>query len=387
MIHKFYNGKVILGSTIAPDRTAVYTENDKIIAVTKDEVPYDVGHDAQGNYISPGFIDIHIHGGNGHRFMDATVDAFLNIAEFHAKFGTTTMLPSMGLGSTEQYIDTFETYKKAVKENKKGANMPGIHMEAPYFAGAQVASVESGVRGYDKEEYTMLIEKYGDIINRWSAAPELPGVEDFAAMCRKHNIKLSLAHSDAEYERVFDAYDMGFECITHLYSSTSTVHRINGLRYAGIVEAAYMIDGMDVEIIADGKHLPEALLKFIVKHKGIDRISVVTDATRCAGMPDGSEKLFDNPNFIIEDGVAKRPDRKWLAGSVATTNRLVRNMINLAGVTVCDAVRMATANPARMAGLKDRGVIREGAYADILIFNDNIDIILTMINGNVVYEG
>ena len=148
-----------------------------------------------------------------------------------------------------------------------------------------------------------------------------------------------------------------------------------------------MIDGMDVELIADGKHLPPSLLKFAVKHKGVDRIAIVTDATRFAGLPDGAEKIYGFTGVIIEDGVAKVPDRSCFSGSCATTNRLVRNMIRLADVTLTDAVRMATANPARMAQLSDRGTIREGAYADIVIFDENIDVSLTMVNGNVVFEG
>ena len=236
----------------------------------------------------------------------------------------------------------------------------------------------------------MFFEKYSKSIIRWSAAPELPGVEDFAKAARDYGIKLSIGHSDAEYDEVMRAYDMGFDCVTHLYSCTSTVHRKNAYRYAGIIEAAYMLDGMDVEIIADGKHLPASLLKFVVKHKGIDRISLVTDAILGAGMPDGAEIDSDIPGsnrkFIIEDGVAKLPDRSAFAGSVAFSNRLVRNMMQMADVTLLDSVRMATANPARMAGISDRGVIREGAYADIIVFDDDINVSLTMVNGNVVFE-
>ncbi|MBR5543754.1 MAG: N-acetylglucosamine-6-phosphate deacetylase [Oscillospiraceae bacterium] len=386
MIHKFFGGRVILGNTFAPDGVAVYTKGEKIIAVTCDELPFDVAHDAKGKYISPGFIDIHVHGGGGKEFIDGDEESFLFIAELHAKHGTTTLLPTASTATTDEYVAMFETFGKVGRKNEKGAYMPGIHMESPYFSRAQTGAQGSLIRDFDKEEYTMLIDRYGELINRWSAAPELPGADEFASACREAGIKMSIGHSDAEYDRVMEAYDLGFECVTHLYSCTSTVHRKNAYRYAGIVEAAYMIDGMDVEIIADGKHLPSSLLKFVVKHKGLDRVAVITDATRCAGLPDGAEKMFENPNFIIEDGVAKLPDRSAFSGSVCTTNRLVRNMINLAELPLLDAVRLATVNPARMAGLSGRGVIRKGAYADIVVFDDNIDISLTMVNGNVVFE-
>ena len=384
MIHKFTNGRVILGNTIEYG-VSVYTKDERIISVTHDERDYDVLHDAGGKYISPGFIDIHVHGGFGH-FFGKDTESTLAIAENHAKFGTTTLLTTASARTTEDYVAMFESFREVQKKNTKGAYIPGIHMEAPYFSKKQAGAQGPLIRDFDRAEYTMLIERYGNMINRWSAAPELPGAKDFARACHDAGIQLSIGHSDADYDCVMEMYDLGFNCVTHLYSCTSTVHRKNAYRYAGIVEAAYMIDGMDVELIADGKHLPASLLKFAVKHKGLDRISIVTDATRFAGLPDGAEKIYGFTDVVIEDGVAKVPDRSCFSGSCATTNRLVRNMINMADLTVTDAVRLATANPARMAHLRDRGTIREGAYADIVIFDDNIDVCLTMVNGNVIFE-
>ena len=384
MIHKFANGRVILGNTVV-EGVSVYTKGDRIIGVTKDLRGYDVLHDAGGKFISPGFIDMHVHGGFGCLFQEG-VDGALKMAENHAKFGTTILLGTASAMTTQGYVTMFENFREMQKKNIKGAYIPDIHMEAPYFSKNQAGAQGSLIRDFDKEEYTMLIERYGDMISRWSAAPELPGAKEFARMCRDAGIQLSIGHSDADYDCVMEMYDLGFNCVTHLYSCTSTVHRKNAYRYAGVVEAAYMIDGMDIELIADGKHLPASLLKFAVKHKGIDHIAIVTDATRFAGLPDGAEKTYGFTDVIIEDGVAKVPDRSCFSGSCATTNRLVRNMIRMADVTLTDAVRMATANPARMAHLPDRGTIREGAYADIVIFDDNIDVSLTMVNGNVVFE-
>ncbi len=390
MIHKFYNGRVILGNTIAED-VAVYTDGDRIVAVTADERPFDIGHDAKGKYISPGFIDIHVHGGGGGDFMDCTVDAFLKAAELHAQYGTTVLLPTASSGVIEEYIGMFEILDEVNAKNTKGAYMPGIHLEGPYFALAQAgAQNPEYITPPKPEDYNFLLEKYGDKLIRWSSAPELPGSKEFARACLDHDVVVSVGHSDAEYDCVMEAYDWGYSLVTHLYSGCSTVHRKNAYRYAGVVEAAYMIDGMDVEIIADGSHLPASLLKYIVKFKGVDRISLITDALRGAGGPDGGTfiagSLKNGSEVIIEDGVAKLPDRTAFAGSVSTTNRLVRNMIKMADVTLLDAVRMMTANPARMANLRDRGAIREGGYADILIFDEDIDVSLTMVNGNVVFE-
>ncbi|MBR5459493.1 MAG: N-acetylglucosamine-6-phosphate deacetylase [Clostridia bacterium] len=387
MIRKLYNGKIILGDTLAPSGSAVYTEGDKIIAVTDEALRFDEEYDAEGKYISAGFIDIHVHGGFGYRFEDCSEEEFFIVAEKHAEHGTTCMLPSISTRTTEQYIAMLERFK-GVKtcEDPRGAYLYGIHMESPYFSPAQTGAQSNLIRDFDKAEYTMLIDRYGEYIKRWSAAPELCGVEDFAKACRDAGILLSIGHSDAEYDTVMSAYDMGFSCVTHLYSCTSTVHRKNAFRYAGIVEAAYMLDGMDVELIADGKHLPESLLKFAVKFKGIDRIAIVTDATRYAGYPDGAEKIYGFTDAIIEDGVAKKPDRSCFTGSCATADRLVRTMMDMGGLSLLDAVRLITVNPARIAGIEGRGRLEKGAYADVTVFDDDINVSLTMVNGNIVYK-
>lgn len=391
MIHKFYNGRVILGSKLAPEGTAVYTEGDRILAVTTEALEFDVAHDAEGKYISPGFIDIHVHGGGGGDFMDGTVEAFLMAAEMHAQFGTTCLLPTASAGIIEEYVRMFEILDEVNEKNTKGAYMPGIHLEGPYFALAQAGAQDPRyITPPKSEDYLPLLEKYGDKLIRWSSAPELPGTDKFARALHEHNVVAAIGHSDAEYDEVFTAYDLGFGLVTHLYSGCSTVYRKNAYRHAGVVEAAYMIDGMDVEIIADGKHLPASLLKFVIKHKGVDRVSLITDALRGAGWPDGTVmiagSLENGTEAIIQNGVAFLPDGTAFAGSVCTTNHLVRNMIEMAEVTLLEAVQMMTINPARMARIAARGALREGYFADIVVFDDNIDVSLTMVNGNIVFE-
>ena len=167
------------------------------------------------------------------------------------------------------------------------------------------------------------------------------------------------------------------------------VHRKNAFRYAGIVEAAYLNDGMSVEIIADGIHLPADLLKLVNKIKGAENTCLITDSMRGAGMPDGESMLgskIDGLKVVIEDGVAKLPDRSAFAGSVAFCDRLVRNMVNMADIPLADAVYMANQTPARIVGLDTKGAITEGKDADIIIFDDNINIEKNIIGGKLVYE-
>jgi N-acetylglucosamine-6-phosphate deacetylase len=170
----------------------------------------------------------------------------------------------------------------------------------------------------------------------------------------------------------------------------SGVTRRNAFRYAGVIESAYILDEMDVEIIADGVHLPAPLLKLVYKIKGADRTALITDAMRAAGMPEGESVLGNlktGLKVIVEDGVAKLPDRTSFAGSVATADRLVRTMINLANVPLLQAVTMITKTPARIMKIENKkGSLEKDKDADILIFDEDINIKMTMVNGNIVYE-
>lgn len=344
--------------------------------------------DAKNNYVSPGFIDIHTHGGGGHDFMDGTVDAFLGAAETHAKYGTTALIPTTLASTTEELLKIFLVYKEAVVQNKKGSKFLGLHLEGPYFSYNQRGAQDPEyLRNPEPEEYNRILEASDDIV-RWSLAPELNGALGFGELLKSKNILPSIAHSDAIYEEVEKAWLAGFTHITHLYSGMSSITRRNAFRHAGVVEAAYLIDDMTVEIIADGVHLPKPLLQFVYKFKGSDKIALCTDSMRGAGMPDGESilgSLGKGQKVIIEDGVAKLPDRSSFAGSVATADRLVRTMVNMAEVSLTEAIKMMTLTPARIMKIDNRkGSIKAGKDADLIIFDENINVSLTIIEGNVI---
>lgn len=397
--HTIMSRLIILnGEIVFPDHimkcNALICENGRIKEINKlsdiDIKNSDTVIDAKDNYVSAGFVDIHTHGGGGHDFMDGTVEAFLGAAETHAKFGTTSILPTTLTSTTEELLQTFKIYKQAQKENTKGAEFIGLHLEGPYFSYNQRGAQDPKyLRDPKPEEYNMILQASNDI-TRWSLAPELDGALDFGKVLTKKNILPSIAHTDAIYEEVEEAYRAGFTHMTHLYSGMSSVTRRNAFRFAGVVEAAYLIDDMTVEIIADGVHLPKPLLQFVYKFKGSDKIALCTDSMRGAGMPDGDSilgSLEKGQKVIIEDGVAKLPDKTAFAGSVATTDRLVRTMMNVAGISMVESVKMMTLTPARIMNIDDRkGSIEEGKDADLVIFDAGINVLYTIINGQVIYK-
>ncbi|MBD0377272.1 MAG: N-acetylglucosamine-6-phosphate deacetylase [Flavisolibacter sp.] len=388
---KIFNGKIITPYRIISKGTILIT-GDTITAVAEGNIDSadTIEIDAMGNYISPGFIDIHVHGGGGHDFMDGSEEAFLKIAETHAQYGTTAMFPTTLTSEKEDLLHTLHLYEQANKKNTKGAQLLGMHLEGPYFAMNQRGAQDPRyIRDPDPAEYKDVIA-HSSSIKRWSAAPELKGAIAFGKYITSKGILAAVAHTDAVYEEVLEAFENGYTLATHLYSAMSGVTRRNAFRYAGVIESAFLLDEMDVEIIADGVHLPAPLLKLVYKIKGTDRIALITDAMRAAGIPEGESILGNLKNglkVIVEDGVAKLPDRTSFAGSVATADRLVRTMVQMAGVPLTEAVRMMTSTPARIMKVdKAKGSLIEGKDADIVLFDEDIDIKLTMIKGRIVYE-
>lgn len=367
-------------------------ENDEILAIHKHphEVPDAITVNASGCFVSPGFIDIHVHGGGGHDFMDGTKEAFLQAAALHAQHGTTSMLPTTLSGSREELDCTLSAYLKADNENKYGSQFLGMHLEGPYFAMNQRGAQDPRyIRHPDPYEYKAILSS-APFIKRWSAAPELPGALELGKYLTDHGVLASLAHTDAIYEEVVQALENGYTLATHLYSGMSGVTRKNAFRYAGVIESALLLDEMDVEIIADGVHLPEPLLKLVYKIKGADHIALITDAMRAAGMPPGESHLGSKQNglkVIVEDGVAKLPDRSAFAGSVATADRLVHTMIQTAGIPLHEVIKMMSYTPARILQVHHRkGSLEKGKDADIVIFDPAIKVKMTLIKGVIAYD-
>ena len=377
-------GQSFIGNVVLKDGVIEYVGTDDFEVDADAEIL-----DASGLYVAPGFIDMHTHGAGGADFMDGTVEAYLTAARTHAVHGTTLLYPTTLTSTNESLYGSFETYTKAKELNTDGAQFGGMHLEGPYFspvfAGAQDPRY---LRNPRPEEYMEILDKC-PALSRWSFAPELDGAPEFAAELRRRGIVASIGHTNATFGECDEAFKSGANLMTHFYSCMSTVSRRNAFRYAGTIEYGYIQDEMNLEIIADGIHVPQDLLHLLLKIKSVDRICLVTDSMRGAGMPEGPSilgGLTDGQEVIVEDGVAKLLDKSAFAGSVATADRLVRTMVLIAGCSMPDAIRMITENPAKVMGIADKkGSLVPGMDADVVIFDKNINIKNTIIGGRIVY--
>ena len=367
------NGKIVTDGKIT-EGYDIILDGDKITELKPTADVCGEKIDLGGNYIAPGFIEIHCHGGGGYEFIDATPEAFKKACEVHAAHGTRVMYPTISATDYATMVRVLQVAREV--KDSCALEIPGIHLEGPYFAlemcGGQAPGI---VRDVCAQEYQSLLEEYSDIIARWDYAPEKDKDNAFLNAVTQKGILAATAHSSAEYDDVLRAFEGGNHLITHLYSCTSTITRHQGFRHLGIIESAYLIDDMYVEAISDGCHLPLDLLKMIIKLKGTDRVCLITDALRPGGIGEEGKEYTDCPvPFVIEDGVAKLLDRSAFAGSIATSDILLKTAVK-AGFSIGDTVKMMTETPATVMGLHTKGRIAAGFDASFTVFDENLDVV------------
>ncbi|MBR1983077.1 MAG: N-acetylglucosamine-6-phosphate deacetylase [Clostridia bacterium] len=386
MKNQIINAKIVTPNVVI--KNGVLVINDGIIeSIGKTPLKSINTIDAEGKYLVAGFIDIHCHGGNGYDFMDATSTQMLEISKFHLSHGTTTLYAttmSDKMTSIESCLDTYKT----LYDDDNLLTLNGVHLEGPWLSPSECGAQDTEKMGLPSQsELLRLIEKY-PFIKRFSVAPELENGMEVGVLGKEKGLVMSVAHTDADFDTLIKAIDNGYSLATHLYSGMHGVYRKNAYRIAGAVEGALYDDRIFVEIIADGKHLPAGLLKLICKVKGYDRVCLITDAMRGSGFNDGVETVLGRLNggvkVIIEDGVAKLPDRCSFAGSVATTERLFKTILKLTDVDVVGVSKMASLTPARVMGLTDRGSIEVGKRADICLLDDEFNVKQVFLKGKVV---
>ena len=356
--------------------------------------------DVEGAYVSPGFIDLHIHGAWGGDVMSGTVEDLLKMSAGLVRGGTTGFFPTTLSGPLIKITQAVANIQATMYKDLPGAKILGAHLEGPFFSMKQKGAQNPKYIITPKpEDYLPLLEKYS-CIKRVSAAPELPGALELGKELRKRGILAAIAHSDATYQDILQAIENGYTHVTHMYSGMSGVQRIHAYRVSGVIESTLLLDELTTEIIADGHHLPPSLIKLILKNKGLGRVCLVTDSMAAAGLGAGEYSL-GGMDVVVEteipdvfeiknegrNYVAKLTDRSAFASSVATMDQLVRNMVKYVGVSVLDAVKLATLSPARLQGLeKEIGVIADGMNADLTVFDQEINVKLTMVDGVIKYQ-
>jgi N-acetylglucosamine-6-phosphate deacetylase len=334
--------------------------------------------DLDGNYLAPGFIDLHVHGALGRDTMDSSAEAFRTICDFHARGGTTSLLLTTATAPMANIVDVL----KAVRDYRSPISaVAGVHVEGPFISkakcGAQPAEfiqepLPTGVR--------QLLE-YADVIKRVTIAPELPGALEAIESFRTHGVGVSGGHSNAWDEDARAAFDRGMRSVTHTFNCMSNARRRGVCRVGGLLEFALSEPQISCELIADGHHVSPTLMRMLYRAKGAGGICLVTDATAGAGLPEGSRfSLFGN-ECLVEGGVCLLANRSALAGSASRMIDLVRTMVQKVDVPLHEAVAMATRNPARAIGLEKKGQFTVGADADFVVLSPELEVLRVSVGG------
>lgn len=353
------------------------------------EAAADTVFDGKGLYAAPGLIEMHTHGAGGHDFMDGTQQAYHGACQMHLRHGVTTILPTTVAASREEYLRTLDAFHTAKAARADRQCLLGMHFEGPYFPQQRSGGMDQRyITPPVRDAYRELMEYANGGIARWTAAPELPGADQFASDCVKNGILPSIGHTDATIRDVQRGMEHGFCHVTHLYSDMSTITRENGFRVLGVLECAYALRDLWVEVIADGCHLPPDLMRMVYSLIGPERLQLCSDSIRPAGT-DAKEvivgSLENGVRGIVEDGVAKFLDRSAFLGSMQLGTDLVRTMYKKVGATLPDAIRMMTQNPAKILHIDDRkGRLSPGYDADVILFDEQIETQYVFYCGNQV---
>jgi len=372
------NGKIILANQILTGQVLLYNETiEKIIPedfFSADSV--DLVIDAAGKYVSAGFINLHIHGCHGFDTMDDTPEALDTIREGMAQSGVTAFLPTTMTYDFPTIYRSFDQIRAAMGK-KIGAQILGCHVEGPF--------ISEVYKGAQSSKYIITpdfsyLEPYKDIIKIVTIAPEKLVDDRFINECKKNHIVVSMGHSSATYEEAMAAIAAGVGQVTHLFNGLQPLHH----RRPSVVGAA-LDTAVNCEIIADNVHVHPAMQRLVYKIKGKEQLILITDSMRACMLPDGESEL--GGQVVIVKGQIARLRDGTIAGSVLTMNEAIRRFWLNTGVPLQDVIRLVTINPAKELLLDDKmGSIAVGKEANLTIFDDNIFISQTIVEGRVVYQ-
>lgn len=339
--------------------------------------------DLAGNYLAPGFIDLHVHGALGRDTMEASAEAFRVICDYHTSGGSTSLLLTTATAPLEAIIEVIAATRQSQSAIKQIA---GVHIEGPFISKTKRgAQREKFIRDPDAPAVDELLQ-HGDIIKRITIAPELPGALQAIKKFHAHQISVSGGHSDAWDDEARAAFAAGMRSVTHTFNCMSSARKRGAYRVAGLLEYAIAEEGIMCELIADGHHVSQTLMRLLYRAKGAKGICLVTDAIAGAGLPDGTHFSLYGTDCIVTAGVGLQSDHPVLAGSVSRMIDLVRKMVDQVDVPLHEAIAMATLNPARVGGFQGKGRLEVGADADLVVFSPDFEVLETFIAGESVFR-
>jgi N-acetylglucosamine-6-phosphate deacetylase len=378
LLHKmiFTNARLILPDGIR-DGLEVVVEQGKITAI-RPPIPRPRGKeviDLDGNYLAPGFIDLHVHGALGRDTMEASAEAFRSICDYHASGGTTSLLLTTATAPLNEIVKVL----KAVRDFRSAIRpIVGVHVEGPFISKAKAGAQRTEFIQDPSPVVVRQLLEYADVLKRVTLAPELPGALEAIEVFHAHGINVSGGHSDAWEEDARAAFDRGMRSVTHTFNCMSSARRRGVYRVAGLLEFALSEPEISCELIADAHHVSPALMKMLYRAKGRQGICLVTDATAGAGLSEGSQFALFGKNCTVENGVCLLADHSALAGSAARMIDLVRVMVREVNVPLNQAIAMATESPAGAIGLETKGRLIVGADADLVVLSPQLDVVRTI---------
>ncbi len=363
-------------------KTNIGFENGKIAYIGDDDKNIESILETDG-IVVPAFIDEHIHGAGGADAMDATEEALQTISAYVAKEGTATFLATTMTQSKENISAALANVKKIIEKGEfKGAEVLGVHLEGPFISpkhvGAQPLEYVATPKAETFDEYNAIS---GGNIKIVTLAPEVDGGLELISHLDKNGVVASIGHTGAKYTDVVNAVKCGAKGVTHTYNAQTPLHH----REAGVVGAAMLLDELNCEMICDTIHVSVPAIKLVIKNKPHDKFTLITDAMRAKGMPDGLSELGGQQVFV-KNGEARLSDGT-LAGSVLKMNVAVKNLVEKVGIGFTDAIDFATANPAKNLGVYDeRGSIEVGKRADITVLDKDFNVLYTVRGGEIIYK-
>jgi N-acetylglucosamine-6-phosphate deacetylase len=389
----FANATLVLPDRLIPE-CGLRVENGRIDGIAPFRPGTSFTVDLQGMYLCPGFVDIHVHGGDGADFMDGTAEAFRTVCRCHARHGTTSLTPTSTVATMPQYLRFLELcgqqFGESPHEKLDRARVVGSHFYGPYFARpARGCHPDQEFLTPDAENAEAFTKLAGWMPLSITVAPEIPNTEWLVRTYSKWGVRFNAGHSHATFPQVEAAVSWGVRHVDHLFCAMSDRARLRQSQTfpmrAGLVEATLYFDELTTEVIADGKHLSPDLLRLAYKLKGPDRLALVTDSMRAVDMPDG-EYWFgaegSGERVRKLDGVGVTLDGTALASGATGMDQAVRTMHRLAGVPLPEAVRMASLTPARILGLDGEiGSLEVGKRADLVVLDADLNVKQVYIGG------